>query len=486
MVPQSGAARSDEHLALAAVSHLVTVADGDTLYRDAYLRRAAEILSPVISERQRDAVIANRAEIARLRAQARLAIAQQEWDRLRDLGTRAATLQRMVLDLQGSLPLAEALYRAPAVALDPFSPGLLPFCGRWSQAAQARDEVCASLTALGREDVEMGALYAARKTALGALGLPTVDHGVAGSSAAAGSDVDVEQQVLQAIERGDVSALEHLVASISGKRPSLGSAGADGPTVSTRRITVPPSLGEPIPASAVSRGSALGLEYVEASGVEPSLAAAVSDFLERYAIGASPVAFERASDGVAQITLATEGVGLLPEAAESFARTLSLLALHLTINSAGLRYVPLSPHEPVLVERHAEGDEAVTPLLRSLGLDRRRALARDEIETALLKHGARVLGDDLGLDPLVFRLVCIPADLYARIGRERDWGRREEWTHFDGYQVLAGGRLRALVGGNARFGGLFDVCSIARDDGRENTLVRFAVVRRERLGVRLA
>jgi hypothetical protein len=63
---------------------------------------------------------------------------------------------------------------------------------------------------------------------------------------------------------------------------------------------------------------------------------------------------------------------------------------------------------------------------------------------------------------------------------------REEWTHFEGYQVFTGGHLRALVGGNARFGGLFDVCSISRDDARVNTLVRFAVVRRDRLGVRIA
>jgi len=56
--------------------------------------------------------------------------------------------------------------------------------------------------------------------------------------------------------------------------------------------------------------------------------------------------------------------------------------------------------------------------------------------------------------------------------------------HGSGYQVMKGGRLRALVGGNARFGGLFDLASISRDDGRENTVVRFAVIRRERLGVR--
>jgi hypothetical protein len=51
--------------------------------------------------------------------------------------------------------------------------------------------------------------------------------------------------------------------------------------------------------------------------------------------------------------------------------------------------------------------------------------------------------------------------------------------------VLSGSRLRALVGGNARFGGLVDLASISHDDGRENTLVRFALIRRARLGARI-
>jgi hypothetical protein len=140
--------------------------------------------------------------------------------------------------------------------------------------------------------------------------------------------------------------------------------------------------------------------------------------------------------------------------------------------------------EPLLIEPHAEGDDAATPLLRELHLARRRGLARTVIETRLRADGPRIIGDELGLDPLAFRLVCVPPDLYVRLGRERDWGRRDDWTHFDGYQLVGARGLRALVGGNARYGGLSDLCSISCDDARENTIVRFAVVRRERLGVR--
>jgi hypothetical protein len=148
--------------------------------------------------------------------------------------------------------------------------------------------------------------------------------------------------------------------------------------------------------------------------------------------------------------------------------------------------VPLPvAREALLMETHAEGEAPVTSLVRELGFDGRRGLSRDAIEAALLEHGARIVAEHLGLDPLAFRIVCVPPDVFMRLGRERGWGTRPEWTHFDGYQVMRGGRLRALVGGNVQFGGIADLCSIARDDERENTVARFAVIRRDRLGVRI-
>ena len=47
------------------------------------------------------------------------------------------------------------------------------------------------------------------------------------------------------------------------------------------------------------------------------------------------------------------------------------------------------------------------------------------------------------------------------------------------------GHLLALVGGDTRYGGIADLCGISSSDARENTVVRFAVVRRERLATGL-
>jgi len=46
---------------------------------------------------------------------------------------------------------------------------------------------------------------------------------------------------------------------------------------------------------------------------------------------------------------------------------------------------------------------------------------------------------------------------------------------------MADGRLRALAGGEARFGGLFNLVALSRDYDTERVTARFAVVRRERM-----
>jgi hypothetical protein len=173
----------------------------------------------------------------------------------------------------------------------------------------------------------------------------------------------------------------------------------------------------------------------------PAVAAAISDFVERYALGASAATLDRARDGVARVTLAAEEVAVPREVAAIFAETISLFALHLYVNSAGVRYVPVpAPREVLLVETHAEGDEPVTPLLRELGLQQRR-LARDDIEAALRKHG-RACSPTTSVSTRSSFASCACPGRLVRVGRDRGWGQRQEWTHFDGYQIAAGGRLR--------------------------------------------
>ncbi len=57
-------------------------------------------------------------------------------------------------------------------------------------------------------------------------------------------------------------------------------------------------------------------------------------------------------------------------------------------------------------------------------------------------------------------------------------------TMFDGYLIrtVAGQvRLQALVGGDARYGGLYDLLGVGRDYDSDRLIARFAVVHRERM-----
>ena len=156
------------------------------------------------------------------------------------------------------------------------------------------------------------------------------------------------------------------------------------------------------------------------------------------------------------------------------------------LNSGGARYLPPLAPETVLLEDFAENESANAPskLLVALGLAQRSGRSRAEVEAALMRSGDQILEERLGLDPIEFRLVCIPYDLYTRFGRERGFGKWPHWTHFDGYQVMGGNRLRALVGGDGRFGGLYDLVSISPSDARDGVYARFAVVRRARQTLR--
>jgi hypothetical protein len=464
---------------LATITRLVTAADGDTLYRDVYLHRAAELLAPMISESQYDAALTRREQLTAILAQARAALGRQDWTAVRELGTRAAQLRGSLEGEQATLAAADAVYAAPPVVLDPLSPGISLSSPRWSSPEQARQDVSAALAALTREDAALSQLYASRQRTIDALPV----QGAVGTSTASGPTGNLEQRALQALERGDIEAINACADAMLGN--AAGSAAAARGAIARARLVAPGVLREPLPEACLARAKPLGLEAAEAPELSGELRDAVAQFIEQYALGASPAVHARATDGVARLKFVAEKVTIPPDVAAIFAETIALFALHVYVNSAGIRYVPPPiEREPLLIEPHPEGDDAATPLLRELHLDRRRGIARQHIEMHLRAHGPRILADQLGLDPRAFRLVCVPPDVYSRIGRDRGWGTREEWTHFDGYQVLSGGGMRALVGGNARYGGVFDLCSISRDDARENTVVRFAVIRRARFDVR--
>ena len=96
------------------------------------------------------------------------------------------------------------------------------------------------------------------------------------------------------------------------------------------------------------------------------------------------------------------------------------------ITSAGTRYRVCLVAEDLLLEDFPEPDsraEVPSKLLNMLKLNSRWGISRIEIENALLEHGFEVL-NELQLDPEVFRLIAIPADLYTHLGPQQRLGTK--------------------------------------------------------------
>ncbi|WP_298437044.1 hypothetical protein [Geobacter sp.] len=458
------------------VSHLAEMARIDPLYRDLYLERARDLLARLLPYQAYLQLNKGAALLEESLRQSRTAVEHGDWETLRRLAAQIAFQRRELNEKQSLLELGTRVYDPPPVVPDLFSPGIWGIFGAGGESrADLRGKALELLAALAAAGADEEEFYGARRSHF----LTLVVNGSEGVGAERlGQDPKtVKEEILRALENGDEALLESLLQAMA----EPGDATAEGAERPAPAATPPEGrwggeLTMPFPADALKRAQRLGLAPAR---LAPALE--VSECLYRAAH--YPTHFEAASlrDGGARIHVP------LPPAAESFSRALrekiELFTLHPFVTSSGGRYLPYMVEEEVLVEEFAEGDEADSPaaLVTALGFDRRRALSRLQLERSLLERGPALLRSDLGLDPREFRLVCIPHDVYCRLGQRYGWGEQQVWTHFDGYQLLREGRFRALVGGDVRFGGLHDLCGIGIDDERDGVVARFAVVRRSRL-----
>jgi hypothetical protein len=475
---------------LQVIRLLTEAAAGDAIYRDLYLQRAAERLAPLLSPAEYNQLKGQKTTIESLLAQTRTAIDMQDWTRVQELTARAQGFRRLFDEKQRELALAKDIYEATDVAIDPFSPGFSAlFESQGKKSAGLRDELLSTFASLTQTDPDWSDLYAQRRTYFTKVSLAPETHTqqIAGDNAS-----DLQQQMKQAAERGDLELVNRLAGEIKASTATKSEQSPSGPprVQTLRRSAASELLAKPFPSTAVERAGALGLAAIELKPEMPAVRQVVREFIDWYAWHPSFPVSELAKEGSIHLRpLLKEALKDVPEAKEltdPIVEAMAQFSINPYVNGGGGRYFPLvADSEWILVEDFSEQDEAPSSaLLSALGFSQRRGLSRREIETALRQHGGQVLQDRLGLDPREFRLVCIPFDVYLRVGRERRWGQRERWTHFDGYQVMQGGRLRALVGGDVRYGGLFDLVSISPDDQRESVMARFAIVRRERFMAR--
>ena len=444
-----------------AVGLLIEAANADTVCRDLYLRRARQLLSASLDEAAYRAVGSSEKEIEDLMRRSRSAVAQRDWSQAAELSGQADGLRQRLAVMGKLAAIGKDVYDAATVAFDPFSPG--KHLGPQSEAKQpaVRKQLMDTFASLGKLDPSLAAAYDKRRSYFASLELGGATS--ASQKTPQRNRAQLEQLAVEAAEKGDVAALQRLSKELRDWKETGTATVSTSASVVMTRYECPVDLAVPFAPDVITRARELGL--AEAHTAPIAEIAATREAIYAHVWQPSPSNPDMEREGVLRAQAQAEIN--LPE--QTLTEDLKVLfgqfVQQIFINSGGARYLPPLSGERTLIEDFAEEEaaaDAPSQLLAALGLPKRKALARVDIEAALVRSGDQILEDRLALDPLEFRLVCIPYDLYQRFGRNRGFGKWPHWTHFDGYQVMGGNRLRALVGGDGRFAGSTILSASAR------------------------
>jgi hypothetical protein len=455
---------------LKLVSGLIDCGNVDTVYRDVYLGRARALLAGVLSVEEFRRFEQQEAELATLPLMIARALEKADWPQVKELSDRTEALRRAVEGQRHQIETARGVYAVTDVKLDPFSPGLERFTRLAAKDRLAlRTGAVEHLATLEGADAPWKDFYGGRRVALLALALTTSEQSVTEAVA-----MNPREAAERALKAGDMRELAKLADTLmAAVTPRKGGPVSHEPAARSTPVPEQPStdLLTSYSGDTLNGAQRLGLAVRR---LESRIEVAS---LRQYTW--NPLFADEAG------RIRVKQVPLPAGTPDAFRARLEVLMIHPLVNSGGARHLPKLVAEDVLVEDFPDPEEgeqsAPSELLAALGLSSRRGLPRIAIEQALFAHGAGVLEKELGLDPRVFRLVCIPPDVHLRLGEAENWGRQPFWTHFDGYLVMRDGRLRALAGGDVRFGGLYDLLGISRDYESDRVMARFAVVRRERM-----
>lgn len=463
------------------VNLLVEVAKLDTVYRDVHLRRARQLLSSTLDESAYRAIGSTEKEIDDLMRRSRTAVMHRDWTQAAELSERIDGMRQRITKMRNLANIGKDVYEAEIVVFEPFSPG--KHLGPSAQAGQSnlRTQVMDTLASVAKLDTAASAFYEKRRSYFSGL---EVKSTVASQKGAQRDRAQVEKLAMEAAERGDTAALQRLAKELRDWKESGAAAATGSAPVMLSRYECPIDLSVPFPPQVIERARDLGL--VEARTAPFAELARVREVIYSYIDQPAPTDPDMEREGVLRARAMAENELPADLDTEEPRVLAGQFIQQIFINSGGARFLPPIAAETVLLENFAENESADAPskLLAGLRLAKRSGRSRAEIEAALMRFGPEILENTLGLDPIEFRLVCIPYDLYGRFGRAQGFGKWPHWTHFDGYQVMGGNRLRALAGGDGRFGGFFDLVSISPSDARDGVYARFAVVRRARMTLR--
>src|SRR5262245_21894565 len=331
---------------LQIIGLLNQAAKTDTVYRDLYLQRAAERLSVLLSTAEYNQLKGQKTTIENLLAQTRSAIDMQDWTRVQELTTRAQGLRRLFEEKQGAMALAKDVYEAADMVVDPFSPGFSAlFESGGKNIAALRDELLSTFTSLTQADPDWSDLYAQRRTYFTQLSLSPESRiqQVAGDNAS-----DLQQQMKQAAERGDLELVNRLAGEMrKGSTAGKSEQSPSGPprVQTLRRSAASETLTRPFPPAGIERAGALGLATIEMKPQNLALRQALREFLDWYAWHPAFPVSELAKEGSIHLRpLLKEALKDVPEASEltnPLVEVAAQFSINPYVNGGGGRYFPL-------------------------------------------------------------------------------------------------------------------------------------------------
>ena len=412
----SKAALASRETILVIVGQLIEISKLDTLFRDLYLQRARALLGTFFGHGSYLQMKQNRAQIPWVEQQLRAGVERGDWKRCAELTERLRQLRASVDAGVHFAKLAETVYeKAGQVSIDLFSSGLNVFVGAANENLLAsRAEAINILLALERGDPEKKEFYARRVSDFKRLSIATGEIGNLEER-----DINPAQQqqaAMSALDSGDLAKLDQMLASFAEKTE----AKRDNPGAVDLKPAEGAELGDDLLYAFTEQTLAAGREL----GLTPVRTESRRQFGHLIPHGWQP-SFRKeevrkwSMEKLSKLTYPSGTTDGVKEAIDFF-------LLNPFINSGGIRYRVCLVAEDLLLEDFPEPDpkeEVSATLLKMLKLDSRWGISRIEIEEALLEHGLEVL-HELQLDPELFRLVAIPADLYTHLAPQRGWGQK--------------------------------------------------------------
>ena len=447
---------------------IIDVADVDTVFRDIYIEHAKDLLSDTLTPDKYQDIIKEKNMLARLPNSINEAMEKNDWAAVKELSIRMKDLHRWTESNQYLFDIGRKVYSSNFIYINPFSPGLYHEAGvSINDLPEIRKDIIKKLEDIILTDKSMNDFYLSRKNYFN-----SIQVGKTGEDEIGNDEMDLEEQAKLALEHGDISRLEELSEKILEMNKQGGISAKDQSSDSGGAKDAEGRLFE-FPENILEKAKKLGLKpfRVDAS---PKYASLCMHAVRREFKVDKSSAWKR----IMADPLFKDGIS------DALKTRTEVFSKHLVINSMGSRHLPDYVVEDLLAEDFPEeqsGDTGETPLLKHLGFKTRRGLSRLAIEHSLFINGYRIVKDELGLDPALFILICIPSDIYLRLGEKMEWGRHEIWTHFDGYGIMQHSMFNAMAGGDVRFGGLFDLVTIGREYESDHVTVRFAVVQRKRM-----